>query len=51
MIENATNFLFIQHSHETLAISIDFHLSLLILINAETIIAAIKHAARLQTLI
>jgi hypothetical protein len=51
MIENATSSLFIQHGHETLAIRIDFYLSLLLLINAETIIAAVKHAARSQTLI
>jgi len=51
MIENATNYLFIQHSHQTLAMSVAFYLSVLLLINAETIIAALKHAARSQTLI
>ena len=51
MIENATNYLFTQHSYETLAASIAFYLSVLFLINAETIIAALKHAARSHTLI
>ncbi len=37
MIENATNYLFIQHSHQTLVMSIAFYLSVLLLINAETI--------------
>jgi len=46
MIENATNYLFIQHSHQTLAMGIAFYLSVLLLINAETIIATLKHAAR-----
>jgi hypothetical protein len=40
-----------QHSHQTLAMSIAFYLSVLLLINAETIIAALKPAARSQTLI
>lgn len=51
MIENATNCLFIQHSHETLLVSIAFYLTVLLLINAETIAAALKRAARSQTMI
>ncbi len=37
MIESAINSLFIQHSHETLVMSIAFYLIVLLLINAETI--------------
>lgn len=48
MLENATNYLFIQHSHETLLVSIAFHLTVLLLINAETIAIAIKRATRSQ---
>ncbi|MGH9930396.1 MAG: hypothetical protein ACREA9_14385 [Pyrinomonadaceae bacterium] len=51
MIENRTNYRFIQHSHQTLLNNIAFYLSVLLLINAETIIAALKHAARSHTLI
>jgi hypothetical protein len=51
MIENATNYLFIRHRLQTHVMSIGFYLSVLLLINAETIIAALKHAARSQTLI
>jgi hypothetical protein len=46
MIENATNYLFIQHSHETLFVSIAFYPSLLLLINAETLAAAAKRATK-----
>jgi hypothetical protein len=51
MLENATNYLFIQHSHETLLVSIAFYLSVLLLINAETIAAALKRASRSQNII
>jgi len=51
MIENATHYLCIQHNHETLVMSIACYLSVLLLIHAETIIAAVKRAARSQTLI
>jgi hypothetical protein len=36
MIEGAFNFMFSQHSHEMLAISIAFYVCMLLLINAET---------------
>jgi hypothetical protein len=51
MIENATNYLFIQHSHETLFVSIAFYLTVLLLINAENIAAAAKRATRSFTII
>lgn len=51
MLENATNYLFIQHSHETLLVSIAFYLTVLLLINAEKIAAAVKRAARSETII
>jgi hypothetical protein len=51
MIENVTNYLFIQHSHETLLVSIAFYLTVLLLINAQTIATTIKRASRSQTII
>lgn len=46
MIENAINYVFLQHSHETLFVSIAFYLTVLLLINAETMAAAVKRATR-----
>ena len=41
-MQNIINYIFMQHSHETLAASFAFYLSVLVLINAETILTAIK---------
>lgn len=51
MIQNMTDYIFIQHSIQTLLISISFYLSVFALINAETIMAAAKNATRSHTLI
>jgi hypothetical protein len=51
MIQNITNYLFTQHSIQTLLISLSFYLSVLALINAETISAVAKRATRSHTLI
>jgi hypothetical protein len=51
MIQNITNYLFIQHNIQTLLISISFYLSVLTLINAETIMAASKRATKSFTVI
>jgi hypothetical protein len=45
MIQNITNYLFIQHS-ETLLVSIAFYLTVLLLINSETIAATAKRATK-----
>jgi hypothetical protein len=51
MIENITNYLFIQHNIQTLLVSVFFYLSMLALINAQTISAVAKRATRSQTFV
>lgn len=48
-MQNAINYLFIQHSHQTLISSVAFYIAVLLLLNAETMLTATKRTLKART--